>query len=198
MLDRGVTDVDVARECGTTVDVVRSWRKGRETPNLDQLIAVSDALDVTIDELLGKVVESDEIVGARADSAFDDDDSDDEHECYATDDGHGKHRWKWRKKGGITNVFKLFPFSMVCVAIYLVLGFACSLWHPAWIIFLTVPVYQAITEDPPEEFPWAILVSIVYLLIGFTTGEWHPWWILYLTTPLYHFAVSVIMRRGKK
>ena len=197
MLDADLDDDDIADECGTTEATVRRWRRGEATPSLDQLIAVSDALDVTVDELLGKVTDGG-VLGARVDSAFDDDDSDDEHECYVSEDGHGHHNWKWRKKGGIANVFKLFPFSMVCVIVYLVLGFACGAWHPGWIIFLAVPIYKAITEDPPEEFPWLTLVTMIYLLIGCTTGAWHPWWLLYLTTPIYHFAVGLIRRNSRK
>ena len=197
MIDRGMDDGKVAEAVGTEEDVVREWRRGGASPNLDQLIAVSDALDVTVDELLGKISEG-EITAARTDSTFDDDDNDDDHECYVTEDEHGRHSWKWRKKPAIAAAFRMFPFSMVCVMVYLALGFAAGLWHPTWIIFLLVPVYKAITEDPAQEFPWAILMTIVYLLIGFTSGAWHPWWCLYLTTPIYHCVVGIIERNNRK
>ena len=196
MIDAGVNDYDLAKLCNASEGDVRAWRRGDNEPDLNQLIALSDALDVTLDELMGKVTD-DAIVSARMDTGFDDDDSDDDHECYVAEED-GKHNWKWRKKYGVINAFRLFPFSMVCVIIYLVLGFAAAQWHPGWIIFLTVPIYKALTEDPIEEFPWSILVTIVYLLIGFTSGAWHPWWILYLTMPVWHFAVSLFTKNNKK
>lgn len=33
------------------------------------------------------------------------------------------------------------PYPIVVVAIYLLLGFTFLWWHPAWIIFLTIPLY---------------------------------------------------------
>lgn len=33
------------------------------------------------------------------------------------------------------------PYPIVVVTIYLLLGFTLSWWHPAWIVFLTVPLY---------------------------------------------------------
>ena len=192
---KGITAGELSAVAGVEEGAVQAWCNDTAVPNLDQLIAISDALDVSVDELLGKV-EYHAVSNARADFQFDDDDTDDEPECYVSEED-GKHNWRWRKKGGIINVFKLFPYSMVCVAVYLTLGFACGLWHPGWIIFLTAPLYVAITDDPPEEFPWAILVTVVYLLIGFTSGMWHPWWLLYLTVPVYHTVVALIMKKIK-
>lgn len=34
-----------------------------------------------------------------------------------------------------------FTYPVLCVAIYLVLGLCFNLWHPGWIVFLTIPVY---------------------------------------------------------
>ena len=41
---------------------------------------------------------------------------------------------------------KRFPFPLIAIAAYLILGFAFGLWHPGWLIFLTVPVYYAIAD----------------------------------------------------
>jgi hypothetical protein len=40
---------------------------------------------------------------------------------------------------GEINPEYIFPF--VISGIYIGLGFGLNLWHPAWIIFLTIPVY---------------------------------------------------------
>ncbi|MDR2492335.1 MAG: helix-turn-helix transcriptional regulator [Coriobacteriales bacterium] len=34
-----------------------------------------------------------------------------------------------------------FPYPIVVVIVYLILAFVFGLWHPAWIIFLTIPFY---------------------------------------------------------
>jgi hypothetical protein len=37
-----------------------------------------------------------------------------------------------------------FAFPVLIMMIYLLLGIFKSLWHPGWLLFLTVPVYYAI------------------------------------------------------
>lgn len=39
------------------------------------------------------------------------------------------------------NPLMAFPYPVAVVVIYLVLGFAFGLWHPGWILFLTIPFY---------------------------------------------------------
>lgn len=74
-------------------------------------------------------------------------------------------------------------------AAYLVLGLAWGLWHPAWIIFLFIPLayslWAAIRDRRPDEFEWSVLVTIVFLLLGFQWGLWHPGWLVFLTIPVY-------------
>lgn len=46
----------------------------------------------------------------------------------------------------------LFPYPVLCAFLYLVVGFAFGLWHPCWIIFLTIPFYywiaNVVVNDP--------------------------------------------------
>lgn len=41
---------------------------------------------------------------------------------------------------------------MLCVLVFLVLGFLFGAWHPGWIVFLTIPLYywiaHIIESDP--------------------------------------------------
>ena len=48
-----------------------------------------------------------------------------------------KDKKKKRKKGGRFEG----SFPVLCALIYLLLGFLGDLWHPGWLIFLTVPIY---------------------------------------------------------
>ena len=34
-----------------------------------------------------------------------------------------------------------FPYPCLVVLLYLLMGFSLKLWHPGWIIFLTIPIY---------------------------------------------------------
>lgn len=53
------------------------------------------------------------------------------------------------------NPLYTFPYALLVALIYLVLGFVFGLWHPGWVIFLTIPFYywiaSVITNDPEFE-----------------------------------------------
>ena len=37
-----------------------------------------------------------------------------------------------------------FPYPILVTIIYLILGFSYKLWHPGWILYLTVPIFYYI------------------------------------------------------
>lgn len=39
----------------------------------------------------------------------------------------------------------IFCYPVLVLIVFLLLGFAKSLWHPAWILFLTIPIFYIIT-----------------------------------------------------
>ena len=45
-----------------------------------------------------------------------------------------------------------FPYPVLCVILFLLVGFLFGAWHPAWVIFLTIPLYywiaRIIENDP--------------------------------------------------
>lgn len=53
------------------------------------------------------------------------------------------------KKGG---PWTTFPYPVLCVVLFLLSGFFFANWHPAWVIFLTIPLYywiaHIIENDP--------------------------------------------------
>ena len=34
-----------------------------------------------------------------------------------------------------------FPYPLLCAVVFLLAGFCFGWWHPAWVIFLTIPFY---------------------------------------------------------
>lgn len=51
---KGLTQVDVAKRMAISVDVYRGYESGRSVPSLARLVAIADALDVSIAWLLGE------------------------------------------------------------------------------------------------------------------------------------------------
>ena len=40
----------------------------------------------------------------------------------------------------------LFPMALLCVVVYLLLGFFLNLWHPGWMLFLLIPIYHTLVS----------------------------------------------------
>ena len=53
-LDRHMTQQDLAEKTGVGLDVVVQWENGDAEPPIKDLVAISEALDVSVDQLLGK------------------------------------------------------------------------------------------------------------------------------------------------
>ena len=79
-----------------------------------------------------------------------------------------------------------FPYPVWVTAAYLVLGFVFHLWHPGWIIFLTIPLFYLKESDrtPLRLLGNPVMVTIIYLLLGTMCNLWHPGWLVFLLIPL--------------
>ena len=91
-----------------------------------------------------------------------------------------------------------FPYFLIAVILYCGLSFAFDLWHPLWIIFLTIPIYYRIASACKAKTKKAFLnllpipetVVTFYLIISFATGLWKITWILFLIIPTYYWIIS--------
>lgn len=78
---------------------------------------------------------------------------------------------------------------IICLLIFLLLGFVRDAWHPGWVVFLLIPFVEIITSIPVNgKIKWtslAFLVSVVgYLLLGFLLNAWHPGWLIFFLVPI--------------
>lgn len=96
------------------------------------------------------------------------------------------------KSSKLNAVMRRFPYAALCVLAYLACGFIWKIWHPTWIIFLTIPLFYSLVNGNGfvKSFPYPIFIAITYLAIGFVWNLWHPGWILFLTIPLYYTLVN--------
>lgn len=60
---------------------------------------------------------------------------------------YGDHDGKHRR-----GPWSTFPYPILCVILFMLAGFAFGAWHPAWVLFLTIPLYywiaRIIENDP--------------------------------------------------
>ena len=65
------------------------------------------------------------------------------------------------------------PYPLWVTVAYLILGFGFHLWHPGWIIFLTIPLFYLKEDDRTP-----------IRLLGTVCNLWHPGWLVFLLIPL--------------
>lgn len=114
-----------------------------------------------------------------------------------------RHKWTREEK---TDIKKKASASglivLICVLIFFVMGACFNLWHPAWLIFLAMPVVtsfvEAIRKRNPKIFAYPVFVTLLYLFLGFYCGLWHPLWVLFITIPVYYVGIDFICKNTDK
>lgn len=106
--------------------------------------------------------------------------------------GGGEYEHNWKMEG-------IFSFIMFCL--WLWIGIEYSLWHPGWLVFLTIPIVSsfiyAIKSKNASLFAYPVLLILGYLYFGFVESMWHPTWIAFITIPIYYAIVGKIKSREK-
>jgi hypothetical protein len=157
-----------------------------ERPDTDNLIALARLYSVSLDDLLN-IRSGDALPSAIAPAALptqgDSGMADGENTAFDTDGEKEK-----RPLGKIRRA--LLPiYPIIVTAVFVLLGMGFGIWHPAWILFMTIPVFYAGLTNC---FP--VLVTGIYLLVGFSSGVWHPTWLVFLTIPVFYTARTIAMR----
>lgn len=87
---------------------------------------------------------------------------------------------------------------ILCLAAYLAIGFACSLWHPGWLLFLLPIIVDGITETiltkNPNKFPIIFIAVATYLLLGLGWGFWTPYWAVLFIIPVYYIISGTVYK----
>lgn len=116
----GLSQEALAASLGVSRQAVSKWERAEASPDTDNLIALAEQYNVSLDALLLGREPAPPPPGASP--------------LYGPDEERAER--KRRKKALLR-----FPYPVFVTLCYLWLGFAFHLWHPAWLIFLTVPLY---------------------------------------------------------
>lgn len=115
---------------------------------------------------------------------------------FTDENGHiigNKEVMRESKKG--KNIWMKLPVPFIIIIAFFVLGFL-GWWHPAWMLFLFIPIYyttvEAIIKRNANIFCYPILAVIIYLGLGFSPIHlWYTGWVIFLTIPIYYWVVSM-------
>lgn len=191
----GLSQEELAERIGVSRQAVSKWERSESSPDTDNLIALSKIYGVTIDQMLNKETEEGDSSG---DSNYTKSTVSDTSYTVGYDSGQDAAIDEDDKKDFS---LKGFPIAIVATIIFFVLGFAFGLWHPAWIVFLMIPIFNFYSGKKGERkskgkkypwlsFPYPILATAIFLLIGFIWGGWIYAWLIFLTIPIWAFFAS--------
>jgi len=192
----GLSQEQLADRLGISCQEISKWERAESSPDTDSLIALAKLYQVTLDELLKPDPEAaSEADGASGEERATEPDAEND-EVRQTEASDGRI-WRFQKADGRMNLYA-FPYPVLVTLIYLVIGFLLGLWHPGWMLFLTIPVYYtAISPDggfDMNRVPFPLLVTILYLVAGFAKNFWHPGWLIFLTIPLYYTLAGRVIQ----
>lgn len=93
---------------------------------------------------------------------------------------------KEKKEREERSLFNAASYPVIITIVYLCLGFFLNMWHPGWLLFLTIPLFYlpASMKTPKKLMFSPIMLTLVYLVLGFYFHLWHPGWMIFLLIPL--------------
>ena len=176
-----MSQLQMAEKLGVELLTVSQWENGVNIPDTESLVKLSKLFGVSTDYLL--MENNEERVSEKKEKSKED---------FSFDN--------YPKKSGAGHAMKSFPFPVLAVIAYLILGFGYGLWNPGWLVFLAIPIYYSIVDairgkkDALRSL-YPIILASVYLILGFLYGVWHPLWIIFITIPLYYWLIDLIRKK---
>lgn len=74
---------------------------------------------------------------------------------------------------------------LICLFLFLLIGFVWDLWHPGWLVFLLSPIMPYLLGKKKIKFSIPLIIVIIYILIGAIWNLWHPGWIILILIPIF-------------
>lgn len=201
----GLSQEELAEKLNISRQAISKWERAESSPDTDNLIALAALYGVSLDVLLGLKVpqrpddgdaaeyeapaENPEMPAGEPIPAASPIEADPTAEDPLPNGSYFDHleekaaRERERRR-------RHFPYPVVVAVAYLVLGFCFHLWHPGWIIFLTIPLFYLPDHQrtPLRLLGNPVMVTIIYLLLGTQCNWWHPGWLVFFLIPLLNAA----------
>ncbi len=179
--ERGMSQEELAEKLHVSRQAVSKWERAEASPDTDNLIALAELYQISLDSLLRPAEQQPEAQQPEPRPSVGDEIDPDNPLPHGSFFDH----IAMAKRAA-------FPYPVLVAFVYLALGCCFGLWHPGWIIFLTIPLYYLAPSDRslPRLLGNPVLVTIIYLLLGFQCGLWHPGWLIFFAIPLFNAATN--------
>ena len=215
--ENGLSQEELALRLHISRQAVSKWERAESSPDTDNLIALAKLYHLTLDELLfdqGGVpaeytvdaLEEEYPVGAEppqaggnipqegvpeANTPKENTPEENTPEENTPEGPAGSYfqekEEREKRERREKSLLHRFPYPVLVTAVYLCLGVFLNLWHPGWLIFLTVPLHYLpdSMKTPKKLLCSPVMITLIYLLLGFYFNLWHPGWLVFLAIPLF-------------
>ncbi|MCK5758158.1 MAG: helix-turn-helix transcriptional regulator [Clostridiales bacterium] len=193
----GLSQEGLAEKIGVSRQAVSKWERSESSPDTENLIALSRIYGISIDEMLNYDINTNVTEKASTNSeSFSYSDLDDSgiYNDDSKDEDGDKDTYSVKSEVDKKNL-RSFPIAILATIIYLFLGIVFNLWHPGWLIFLTIPVFHVFASPRKKgerwkSLPYPIICTIIFLLLGFLFDGWYYAWLIFLTIPLWAYFIK--------
>lgn len=166
----GYSQEELAARLGVSRQAVSKWERAESSPDTDNLIALARLYGVSLDALL--LHTADQGSAAQAQSAGEASCQSEAEEVFAAAQAwdQAESAWEREKKKKFESakekllllltlaLMVLLPtachllgvgevYAVIVAIVYLVLGFLLDVWHPGWLLFLSIPIYYYIAHQ---------------------------------------------------
>ena len=187
--ENGLSQEALAAKLGISRQAISKWERAEASPDTDNLMALAELYGMSLDALLNTANDQYVLDGGETETA-------------KAEKKAKKEKTELQKKA--IKMFK-FPFPLFVVLIFLAFGFAANLWHPAWLVFLLIPIYYhlagalCVTNKKARllAMPVPEVALLVYMCFGILANLWSPTWIVFLVIPLYYWLVASFYKGDK-
>ena len=188
--ENGLSQEALAAKLGISRQAISKWERAEASPDTDNLMALAELYGMSLDALLNTANDQYVLDGGETETA-------------EAEKKVKKEKTELQKKA--IKMFK-FPFPLFVVLIFLAFGFAANLWHPAWLVFLLIPIYYhlagalCVTNKKARllAMPVPEVALLIYMCFGILANLWSPTWIVFLVIPLYYWLVASFYKGDKK
>ena len=207
---KGLTQDEIADKIGISPQAVSKWENDISSPDITIILSLSDILDVSTDELLGKDIIDPEVVDNKSSGSAN---LNNEGVSINAEDGSvnlhidGQEKQKTRSK--FLTIIQAMEGGMFLLALvaYIIMGLFWKYegqnigWIMGWLVFfipvIIVSLIDAIMTRKIHHFAYPVLVTFTYLLLGFLGhflgfNGWGVYWFLFITIPAFYAIVSPI------
>lgn len=217
--EKGYSQEELAEKLGLSRQAVSKWERAESSPDTDNLICLAKLYNISLDELLRteediesikesikekqakekkdvkvtptsiQVIDGDEEINLSFNGIYIKDGDEavviGNKPIEALNEADRKKR---KIKDKLTSVY-----IFLVVVGYILLGALFDLWHPAWILFITIPLFdsfiEAINRKNPKTFAFPVLATVIFLFVGCVYDIWHPTWVVFILIPVYYALV---------